>query len=962
MANRARSTSLLFCTLFVLGTTAATAEQRLSIRAGERVLFDAPGVTAAYAINENLVDVALSQEGLVLTGRRIGDTSIVVVTLASTRSVDVSVLPPLRALAADGSVDAAPHSLVDVRYSSATGQVQTSLNSTRGSDSRKTAMNAVVVHSVRSPITDEPRTTLRSASYVMTTPKREITLFDSYLEVTPLTISGTSVRGVHVRQGMWDLHAGYTTGSIFGSVLLNPDSDAVVGGTYRRKLNKRWTLAPTVYLYPTRDEQGRRGGVASLSGEYRNGDFMLAQGEVAASRSVGGSAHLEVNGKRDHVRLDVRYQPENFSTAGSSSLRGFFSDGWWGTRLTPRLSSDVTFSANDYLLPNFRQRNTSGRASIRWAWTPALATTIGAEYSALQRPQAGAITTASIPVGIFFDIPRFGASLTYRRAKNSETNRGGNGFRANVRVSAHHAFAAAYFERQTEAPTLGVIFRERPDIAFALEDLGMTVSTPDELARLLREHPEILNLGYIEGVTVNLAPARTQAGFDVGWTGQAASRQELRLRMAIQRVESVGSTSSTLIGSTTYSRRLSQNADAFVGLSMFNMTRGTDSQRFERVYEVGVRHRFAALPALLRRSGTIAGTVFADEIGNGVIGSEPLGVAGVIVELNGERRAVSDARGRYSFAEVQGGAHEVQARLHAPGAYFTTRSRATVEPGHTVDFGVGLTPGRIVGRVVDDGGRGVGGVGVVVSKDAIEIARIKTEMAGTFTVALPPATYDLAIETSSLASGYLPDEAQGRAILERDRPVNVELSLSVARTIRGQVETGGASVLVLLQPSQRTATTDGAGNFAFRSVAAGEHIVRIEGMKPKLERTVVVPATPGVIRVAFGIPASPIAPVTTAATVSLPADDESFTLQLGAYRNPRTAEVTLVRARKSGMACESRVAGALTFVECGTFSTREEAERARSAAKGLRFDSIITNAAGLDRLSARASRDVAERD
>jgi hypothetical protein len=52
------------------------------------------------------------------------------------------------------------------------------------------------------------------ASFTVRTPDREITLLDRVITNSPLTVSRSNVRGLHLREGPWRLHAGY---SHFGS-------------------------------------------------------------------------------------------------------------------------------------------------------------------------------------------------------------------------------------------------------------------------------------------------------------------------------------------------------------------------------------------------------------------------------------------------------------------------------------------------------------------------------------------------------------------------------------------------------------------------------------------------------------------------------------------------------------------------------------------------------------------------
>lgn len=79
---------------------------------------------------------------------------------------------------------------------------------------------------------------------------------------------------------------------------------------------------------------------------------------------------------------------------------------------------------------------------------------------------------------------------------------------------------SAYADREKQAPTLELIFRDLPELALALDQLGITATSPHEIARLLRENSALINLGFIEGATVNLTPTRTQALLDRNRAGR----------------------------------------------------------------------------------------------------------------------------------------------------------------------------------------------------------------------------------------------------------------------------------------------------------------------------------------------------------------------------------------------------------------------------------------------------------
>src|SRR5207248_3201360 len=163
------------------------------------------------------------------------------------------------------------------------------------------------------------------------------------------------------------------------------------------------------------------------------------------------------------------------------------------------------------------------------------------------------------------------------------------------------------------------------DLALALERLGFEATSPDDIARLLRDNASLLNLGVIEGASVNLTPHRDQAGLELAWTDSSAARQRLRLRIFSNRLQSVASTS-------------------------------TSPER--NAVELALRHSFDSLPHLGR-----------DEI-SGVVSFEDGSAApGVDVQLDAARIVKTDGHGHYTFSGVGSGVHQVTAHLPRADAY-----------------------------------------------------------------------------------------------------------------------------------------------------------------------------------------------------------------------------------------------------------------------------------------------------
>jgi hypothetical protein len=67
------------------------------------------------------------------------------------------------------------------------------------------------------------------ASFTLRSPDREITLLDRVIANSPLTVSRSNVRGLYLREGPWQVQAGYSWFGTFEHLLLPIDKEAVAG-------------------------------------------------------------------------------------------------------------------------------------------------------------------------------------------------------------------------------------------------------------------------------------------------------------------------------------------------------------------------------------------------------------------------------------------------------------------------------------------------------------------------------------------------------------------------------------------------------------------------------------------------------------------------------------------------------------------------------------------------------------
>jgi cell division septation protein DedD len=893
------------------------------------------GATAAYAVDSSIADASVAGGIVTVVGRSVGTTQVVVVAAGGATNYSVVVRPrPGTAVAPKAASASSPNrASFEARYSTSQSQLHNSIEVVRQQGTKKTELRATTAVSG-----DGRGATFRFLSWRRSTPGREITLFDDVVENSPLTIDGMNVRGVHVRQGNLALHAGYASFPVSDSLLIPRQRDLAAGMSYvwRDSRGSKWM--PSVYVYPG------RGSVASLTYDLSRGESLSLRAEGGWGGALGGAVQLAAAGARQRARLDVRYRPREFATATNADLHGFFADGSWGTELG-RFSADAAFSVNRYELEAFDQDSATFNAESRWRASDAFTLTAGATYGSFSQPGIEPVSSYSIPFGVRAHFARGGFVVQPRYSANTATNEGGFGFRVSGNALLRAVRVGGYFDRERQAPTVQLIFRDLPELALALEQLGISATSPQDIARLLRENSSLLGLGLIEGASIELTPTRTQAGLEAAWLGSSDARHQLRLRLLYNLNESVRRETKTAMSTLSYSRRIGSLLDiygAFTTWQTWTNGRELDPQQF---LEVGFRRRFDGTNGFLPKfgTGTISGMVFRDDDATGVMTSG--GVAAVEVALDETQRTLTDADGKYAFRNVKrGAAHSVVARVvDDGGAFFTTRSSAEAQAGDVVNFGVSVMPARILGIVTSDDGRGVAGVTITASNGERRVTGV-TASDGRFTIATAPGVYELSIDSGTLPPGYSAAADARRVTIERDKPMSgAAFAVRANRSVSGTV---APNVEVEIVELKRKTRSDAKGAYAFRSLPPGELTLVARAGGKTLQRRVTVPSSPTTLRdVDLGdlgeavTTREPLPPVAIA-------EGDAWMVQLGAFRVISNATGTVAKARKAGVEPLMVKRAGLTFVELGPFRTRADAEARKQALEASGVEAVVRPTTG----------------
>jgi cell division septation protein DedD len=878
------------------------------------------GATAAWAVDASVVDVAAQNGSVTLFARAAGRTKIVVISTGGEQAFDVTVQAKGGFAAAQKKQAQSDSGVAEVRYNSAARELQNSVTVTRETKERRTEVQVRTAHYSEDPAGDRARTSIPLASIRFFKRGRELTLFDRDVDHSPLTLSHTPVRGVHYLDEHWRVHAGYTAHAAYGSFLVPLERELVAGAGYAFRTGERSTLTPALFAY--RGE----GTVLSLLYDYDDDERLALRAEVGYSRGFGIAAQLAYAGDRDRARADVRYRADDFAVASVGNPRGLLADASWSHAYGRGSNAALTFASTSVA----DARVVAGSADLEHRLSDRFALLGGASWGSFNGNQS-----LTVPAGVRLDFARGGLTALYRYAE-SGTNRGGHGFRVSGRRSFGRLYASAYVDRQQNAPTLDLIFSEHPELPFALENLGITATSPADIARALRENAALIELGYIEGVTVELAPMRTQFGFELALLGTDASRQQLRARFIRSVNESVATRTASTIATLSYSRRITASTDVFAGYTYWRTERTGQEPRNTPYVEAGVRQRFDTLPSF-GGSGTISGVVFADEDLDGASDGRAVMAE---VELDGSVTRRTNTDGTFSFTNVPRGAHRVVARVPDRGdAYFTTPSRVEAETGDSIAFGVAYTPARLLGRIVSDAAKGIANVRVLLSRGATQVVA-SSDGAGRFSLAAAPGEWQLSILTDSVPAGYSLSGTEARAIaLERAAPKTADFTLRAHRTVSGSGAPANAELEV--RPLGKNIHADEQGRFSIRSLPPGEVTVIADG----IAHQVVMPSGPATITL-------DVAPRTAAAAPAPPAirtevkgerreTMRGFVVAIGAFRVKANALQTAAWARQLGVEATLEGSGSLTIVRAGPYESRPEAAAAADRLTKAGMEAVV---------------------
>jgi hypothetical protein len=825
------------------------------------ITFEVAGATAAYSLDASLAE-ATADNGLVsIAGKQPGTTHVVVITPLGEQTFEVLVTtppphyPPGFVMPV-GVAEMAQSGYYEGRYYSSPAQVQNQLDFLKIHGDDRTHVHLVETNLVGPLEQGQPRIALSSASYQIVTPRRDMTLFDQYVDESPLTLNGSIVRGFHMRQANWFVHAGYTTVAAFQGLFLPTQPELVAGGGYRYPLTVNSSVTASFYhvRIPASDLIGHSGSVGTVSYKYSPRETFWFIADAGISHGAGGAGRLYYRTDRDNIVAVARYLPLRFASLGANNFRGLHTDFSWTRHVTNQFDATLTFYNNNVVLPDLKETTFSGAANLRYQLTRRWALTGGAIASSFQTkvPASLAVRTFTLPAGLAFQSKHFGATGQYQFAVTPGRESGGKQFRASLR-SGWGAFAfTGYAERDTNAPTLSFIFGQVAGLQQVLDQQGIRATTIQQVDELLSSNSFLIAAGYIKGATINLVPERTQIGGTADWSSRGVHRKQLSYSFLFNDNQTLQGSTQDAGHTLSYTQSVTRSDDLSLACSVLGVTNPGRSQEYTPICFIAWRHQFQHVPYFIvpERHGTITGNVFRDDQSKGVLEPGMAPMAEVDVILDDRRHTLTRADGSYRFPNVPRGKHRIVAVYRSRDPFFfTTSSDLEVDEDATVNIGIGHSLSGLMGQVLNDAGQGVAGVTVAIRSRGLTWSAA-TEADGSFFVpSLVAGDYAVQVDEGSLPAGYSADalvEPQ-RVTVGASSPGKAAFTARAFRSISGRVlsydSKAGRYVpvnraQVFLREPGVTTVTDLMGRYLFRDLAAGSYTMLVQNEAPTSSHTV----------------------------------------------------------------------------------------------------------------------------
>ena len=824
--------------------------QNLKIEYRHSLRVPVTGASAAFALDPEIAEASASDGLVTITARQPGSTHVMVVASAGVQELVVEVPePPVTYpegfVPPPGEQELRQNGSYEIRFNSAPSQLYNNVNMSRTEGDRTLRMQLGNVNLFDRVGSSTP-VTFPTASYSITTPRREIWFLDQTVSGTPLTLDGAMVRGFHYRQGDWTFHGGVVSTASFQHVLLSTEDAATAGLGYRWRLSKNSALTPGIYYFHSPQNSAFNSGNGTVGSLYYQ--YLPVDGPLALTAELGISHKLAANLDAKFVHAgnnfsgNFQVRPSSFPGLNQGGLFGTSAGAGWDKEFSERFSANARVEYARYTYGNLSQKNFDSGAAIRARFNRNWSLTVSPSLGQFTTNTVNEhiIRTMSVPATLGFDLRRFGASFGYGLVTNSDSPKLGSSLHLGARVAAGRWSFNGFYDRQTDVVTLALLVSSTPGLQDLLTRLGIGATNVEQIMALLRDQAILSQLGLPDSFALQVSPVRTYVGGNATYLAGAKSRQRLDFSLLYDTHDAVNASSfRSIIGTTTYSRRVTTHDDILFSWSYF---RGgsIDRETSHNTVQFSLRHQFSSLPNLLmpNRVGTISGFIFVDnEIKTTRTAASPP-ISGVTVVLDGSIRTETDQRGFYNFKNLAYGKHSIEIIYSTDRPfYLTSASQRDVEINTRNDFGIAFAVANVFGSIRNDAGYPVPGITMkaISEKQKLDVA---ADASGVFHIQLPGAEttrFSIALDPESFPPGYDLESIHSQEIsVSPKNPAHADFVVRALRSISGtvtsyhpqQAKEPIAGALVEDLSSGAKVTTDAQGRFVFRDLKAGLHIIR----------------------------------------------------------------------------------------------------------------------------------------
>ncbi len=811
--------------LLITGAALAETTTPIVLTSRGSVSLAVSGATAAYSLDTRVADASAFDGVLTITGREAGETTVVVVRNGGVDTLPVVVYDAGRSALAFSDPNRAPFEsgFMELRYASSPGLASGALDLRRQDGDWSQRLRLVTARSA----TSRNGLSFPLASYEIARPGLAITLLDQTVVNSPLTVDGALVRGLHVQNGPWVLHAGVSSVATFRDLFVMTDPEYVAGISRRFDLSSHNSLTANVYGFRHAKHAGtlsEDGPITTLVYGYRPGPGLDVLAEIGGGH--GGLAEaLKVRYRAPGFALDakLRIEDRQFPSLQLTQQNGRFAD-VSATRTSNATETRFVLVNSDYDLPLHRQRLFTTAGTITRRFSLGLSARSGITYSSFHSggPIALDHRQVALPLGLDFSSPHFNTGLQYQLVDNLQGRHGRN-LGANGGVRGATWSSSAFYRRNVDLPTIVGINPAEPATE-ALASRMAQESTPNQTNALLQDSAHLSAAG-LAPLQFGIAASRTDRGLAFAFTrgGQRIVGQYLdsRTELASGRFRFNNL-------SITYSRPLGAGNSINATAGRFQ-TRTVAALSARSFVDLSFRRQLASTPSWLMpgRRGDISGRVLLDDTGTAS------GMPGVEVRLDDGRSTRTDAGGNYAFTRVPFGEHRLEAVIDsAQPFFFTTDSRVVTGIDKNVDFTISLLQSSIFGTLRNDAGAPIAGV-TVAARGKAGSRLCVTRDDGTFELkGLPSGEYGVETVADSYPGGYAVESARAARVMTAPGAAgHTELTSRAARSISGRVVQYDTNLLrtvavagarVRLVELAIESITDANGEYLFRELPAGK--------------------------------------------------------------------------------------------------------------------------------------------